>query len=207
MARTGSGYVNLDTYLRPNMAAGQDMANHVAGETARQGDAERAALQSLQAGEMAPTDLEAQAQATGARARLAAPSGGGLASVMATDYGQTGPYTSGMGGFDAFLAGAAGGKTLQASANKYGGLGNEVNQFNQKAAAYTPPTAPAQTSPQASAAPSFFSPLQSRRTPAPYSPLTYSPEQTEGMPPPKRRNQQIDPGMSGGMGRRKAGGM
>lgn len=194
-AQHGTGFVNLQTYLGANQAAGQGMAQHVAGETARQGDAERAALHSLQAGQLAPTELEAQAQATGARARLAAPGGGGLQSVMAADYGGgTTPYTSGMSGFDAFLAGGAGGKTLQASGNAYGGLGNEVNAYNQQAAAYQPPTAAAPPSPQASAAPS--SPGRSRpRAPAPLNPMSYAPEQTEpmGRNDPRRKGQQMDP--------------
>lgn len=191
----GTGFVNPQTYLAANQQVGQGMASAVAGETARQGDSERAALQSLQAGQLAPTELEANAQTTGARARLAAPGGGGLSSVMAADYGQQSPYGSGMASFDAFLAGGAGGKTLQTSGNQYGNLSGEVNAYNQQAAAYQPPPAAPASPPAAGGAPASPAGKARRPVPAPMAPTTYNPEQTE-MPAAvaaKRQGQQMDP--------------
>jgi hypothetical protein len=191
-AKHGTGFVNLQSYLGANYGAGQGMAQHVAGETARQGDAERAALQGLAAGQMVPGELAGRAQDTAARARLAAPGGGGLGAVLGQDYGQTGPYTSGMSGFDAFLAGGAGGKTLQASGNAYGGLGGEVDARNVAAAAYVPPVAPVQPGP-AGAVPSAGASGPGRMpVPAGYFGGTYAPEQREGR---GYRGQQIDPGV------------
>jgi len=199
-AHKGTGYVNLQSYLGANYGAGQGMAQHVAGETARQGDAERAALQGLAAGQFVPGALAGQVQDTAARARLAGPGGGGLGAVLAQDYGQQGPYTSGMQGFDAFLAGGAGGKVLQQSANAYGGLGGEVDAVNRAAAAYTPPAAspgaPGGTPAPAggTAAPWWGTPMRS-----PYAPSTYLPEDREGgSVAARRRNRQVDPGVGGG---------
>lgn len=186
----GTGFINPEDWLRANWGAGQQMAQGVADETARQGDAQRSALASLQAGQLAPIELVGQMQATGARANLAAPAGGGLASVMASDYGRSGPYTSGMSSFDAFLTGGAGGKTLVDSANKYGGLGKEADDFNLKALA-TPaaPPAPAASTPKAPAGPSFRPPMRPK-VPAPFAPSTFNPEQTED--PRRKKNRQMD---------------
>jgi hypothetical protein len=199
-AHKGTGYVNLATYLGANYGAGQGMAQHVAGETARQGDAERAALQGLAAGQMVPGDLAKQAQDTAARARLAGPAGGGLGAVLAQDYGQAGPYTSGMQGFDAFLTGAAGGKVLQQSANQYAGLGGEVDAANKAAAAYTPPAAaPVAPAGAPTAVPGAMAPWWKKPMRAPYAPTTYNPEDREGSSvAARRRNRQVDPGVGGG---------
>lgn len=188
MARqTGTGFVNLEEYLNANRAAGQQMAGQVAGETARQGDAQRAALAQLQGGTLAPLELQGQMQATGQRAQLAGPGGGGLQSVMAADFGRNGPYTSGMSSFDAFLAGGAGGRTLADSANRYGGLGGEVDAYNKKAleAQAAAPTAPAAASPQAPAGPSFPKPRAPVRPG--YAPSTYNPEPMERNLPPRKK--------------------
>lgn len=174
-AQHGTGYVNLQQYLGANYGAGQGMAQHVAGETARQGDAERAALAGLAGGQMVPGALAGQAQDTAARARLAGPGGGGLGAVLAQDYGGgQSPYTSGMQGFDAFLTSGAGGKTLAQSANQYAGLGGEVDAANKAAAAYTPTAAaqpgPAGGVPSAGArGPGFHG----RNTPPAYAPIGY----------------------------------
>lgn len=208
-AHRGSGYVNLAQYLAPNMAAGQGMADHVAGETARQGDAEMAALQALGAGQFVPGDLAMRAQDTAARARLAGPGGGGLGTVLAQDYGQTGPYSSGMSAFDAFLTAGAGGKTLQASANKYGGLGGQVDAYNKAAAVYTPPAAAAPSASPPSGAPTSGGYTGRPRAPGPRgpsSPLTYAPEGGEGRPA-RLGGQQIDPNSGAWWKMRKAGGM
>lgn len=206
-SQRGTGFVNLQTYLGANYAAGQDMAQHVAGETARQGDAERSALQSLQvhgtgggapqdpslggAGvwNAVPEDLAARAQSTASRATLAGPGGGGLSTVLAQDYGQQSPYTSGMGGFDAFLAGQAGGKTLQASANNYGQLGNQVNAINTQAAKGIPsypvaPAAPAAPTAPGGGAYPVAPPARRPGASSPLAPTTTAPEMGE----PRGRN-------------------
>lgn len=197
-AKHGTGYVNLQTYLGANRAGGEQMAQHVAGETARQGDAERSALAGLAAGQMVPGALAGQAQDTAARARLAGPGGGGLGAVLGQDYGggQT-PYTSGMQGFDAFLAGAAGGGVLAQSANQYGGLGDEVNKANQAAAGLIGAGPPAGAASQPGPAGYVASPGARgpgrMQVPAPYSPATYNPEQGEGSSvAARRRNRPIE---------------
>lgn len=177
MARGGTGFINPGTYLDANREEGRRMASEVAAGTAQQGDAARAALQRLQAGEMAPEGLQRQAQDVSARARLASPAGGGLASVLQQDYGRGGnPYTSGMAGWDAFLAGTAGGGTLAQSGNQYGGLAREVDAHNRAAAAYKAPTAGGPASPPLPAPPPSYGGRQRIPVPRGYNPSTYLPE-------------------------------
>lgn len=195
MAR-GTGFINPETYLDANREEGQRMASEVAAGTAQQGDAARAALQRLQAGQFAPEALQRQAQDVTARARLASPAGGGLSSVLMQDYGRSGtPYTSGMAGWDAFLAGTAGGGTLAASGNQYGGLSREVDAANRAAAAYKAPTA-AGPAPSPSQAPPPSSGGRARpRVPAPYSPSTYLPEVGETGTKPRRQLRSYEGGL------------
>lgn len=187
MAR-GTGFINPGTYLDANREEGQRMASEVAAGTAQQGDAARAALQRLQAGQFAPEGLQRQAQDVSARAQLAAPAGGGLSSVLAQDYGRGGtPYTSGMAGWDAFLAGAAGGGTLAQSGNQYGGLSREVDAHNRAAAAYRAPTAGAPATPSPAPPPSFGGGRGRAPVPEGLNPSTYLPEVGEVGAKPKRR--------------------
>lgn len=199
-AQHGTGFVNLQSYLGANYGAGQGMAEHVAGETERQATAEMSALSGLAAGQMVPGQLAGQVQDTAARARLTAPGGGGLGAVLGQDYGATGPYTSGQQGFDSFLTGAAGGKTLQQSANGVAGLQGQVDAFNTRAASYVPPPAAGASSAAGSGPAAGATPPQapagsmySAPPPAPYSPLTYNPEQGEASKLQRPPGQAMDP--------------
>lgn len=187
--RRGTGFINPQTYLGANMGAGQQMAQRLTGETARQGDAERAALANLAQGQMVPGGLAQRSQDTAARANLAAPQGGGLTSVLAGDYGGGSPYTSGMGAFDALLIGGAGGRMLQESANRYGGLGREVDAANKAAAAYVPPSAGAPAAiPGAAPTVPAWARAPAAPPPAPFDASNFLPEQGEfGFRPRRNR--------------------
>lgn len=96
----GTGFISAQRYLDLNRGAGQQMAEGVA--------------RGIEAGSAADPYGEAAA----ARARLAG--GPGVGTLLGEQYGRFGPYSSGMQGFDAFLAGAAGGDRLGEVARTFG---------------------------------------------------------------------------------------
>lgn len=97
----GTGFIGAQRYLQANRGAGEAMAQGVSADLANRYAADPYS--------------EANAQ----RAQLAG-SPAGLGTLIGDQYGRFGPYSAGMQGFDAFLAGAAGGGMLNDAARQFG---------------------------------------------------------------------------------------
>lgn len=130
-AQAGTGHVNLDRYLGANQAGGKQMAERIAGgiESDAQG-VQRDALQAMQDPQW--NALQQRAGGVAERARLAG--GQGVGTLLANEYGRGGGYSSGMQGFDAFLAGNAGGNRLQDVSSRYGALDRQLQRRQPVAA-------------------------------------------------------------------------
>jgi hypothetical protein len=130
----GTGYIPLERYLGANREGAEGMASGLAGRV--QGDAQKAQGMFNQLTEQArrssaPTldavnpDLYGKAQSAAGDAAAQArslQSAGGIGAMLTDQYGKGGGYGSGMRGFDAFLAGSAGGDRFQQLGQQYGGL-------------------------------------------------------------------------------------
>lgn len=137
-AGRGTGYVNLESYMRANQGAGQGMANAIAGDVTAAGQKAQDEANAWRAqaahstaataegvnpnllGQATRDAFDAQAQA---RAAGTAP---GVGALLSDHYGKQGGYGSGMRGFDTFLTRSEGNGALEGLGSKYGALGSYV---------------------------------------------------------------------------------
>lgn len=152
----GSGWVNLQKYLGANQGQGQQMAESLAGDVQKQGQAFQQGLSNLQTeqenaavkagpgkvafGSLAEMpkfgEVAGQADKASQQAKQLVDFSGrkDLLAQQAQSQGAK-DYSSGMGRWDSFLSGAAGGGVLKQTADNYGGLSDALNLANQQSAA------------------------------------------------------------------------
>lgn len=138
-AAHGTGFINLSQYLGANQAGAQGMANTLGSTVAQQGQQALAdagkyggelARSSAATADAVDPALQAKLGQEATKASMSAQalqSPGGIGALLTNQYGQGGGYSSGMRGFDSFLAGAAGGNQFQQLGNQYGGLDKYVS--------------------------------------------------------------------------------
>lgn len=154
----GSGWVNLQTYLGLNQEQGANAAGAVAGMVDKKGQAAKAGVEGMQKGfadsimgdEQKQQDLTYGSMAemgnygqVASQADKAAQQAKGLTSFKGRQqsvneaFGKdTQDYSGGMGRYDNFLTGAAGGERFKQVADAYGGLSQMLGTANEESAAY-----------------------------------------------------------------------
>lgn len=131
----GSGWVNLQRYLGVNHQQGQQMAGGLAAGVEKQG-----APLDATAGQMKLGTVQATGDQLGQAAKVSQDAKqlvdfSGRRDLLAQQNQQEGGagYSAGMGRWDSFLSGAAGGQTLQNTADRFGGLSDRLGQASSMA--------------------------------------------------------------------------
>lgn len=150
---SGTGWVNLQDYLGLNQHGARNMAGDLAGKVSAAGGQAQAAVSDI--GRRFDTGLRSDANYGRApqHGSMAELSGYGDALQKATDtsrdakglvnfsdrqrllsdaYGKGGDYSPGMGRWDGFAAGAAGGDLLKRASDQYGGLAERLGVANEQ---------------------------------------------------------------------------
>lgn len=133
----GAGWVNLQRYLGVAGDAGQKMAGSLAGNVEKAGAPLDAQAQQMQTGTTTATGEQlGQASKVSQDAKQLVDFSGRRAMLAQQNQREGGTgYTAGMGRFDSFLSGAAGGQTLRNAADRFGGLSERFGLANQQAGA------------------------------------------------------------------------
>jgi hypothetical protein len=152
---TGTGFVNLQTYLGLNQDKAQQMAGQLAGGVAEKGEAAKQGQADLQAKFGADRDasvksgeqsqwgrlsdqqqfghVQQQSEQAAKQANQLAGGFGQRQDLVNQQFGKGNNYTSGMGKFDNFLAGSGEGQ-FAAAKDKYGGLAEALGVADTQSA-------------------------------------------------------------------------
>lgn len=155
---TATGWVNLQTYMGLNQGSGKQMATGLADTVEKKGQTFKQGLGTMQNTFNSDANAQAMGRQDIAKKSLSEMSGYGTMAEDANKIGQEakglinfgtrqatlqeqqakagGDYNQGMGKYDSFLAGAAGGETLRKTADEYGGLSDALGLANKESQEY-----------------------------------------------------------------------